>query len=151
MANKIILLVDDNNNDVLLTRRALRKSSVINDVVVANDGDEALEYLYCTGKYADRDRNCDNPVVVLLDLKMPKVDGLQVLKKIRDNPKTKTLPVVMLTSSSEDVDIIQSYDLGCNAYVRKPVDFDQFSEAINQLGLFWLVLNEPPLPKKGKL
>ena len=145
MQNKIILLVDDNNNDVLLAQRALKKSNIANEVVVANNGEEALEYLFCRGKYEHRDQNSTNPVVVLLDLKMPKVDGLEVLKQMRAIPETKNIPVVVLTSSSEDTDIIKSYNLGCNAYVRKPVDFNQFVEAVKQLGLFWLVLNEPPL------
>jgi two-component system response regulator len=145
MANKTILLVDDNKNDVFLAQRALKKSNLNNNVVVASNGEEALDYLYCRGKYADRDQNCDVPLVTLLDLKMPKMDGLETLKQIRDNPKTKNLPVVMLTSSEEDTDIIRSYNLGCNAYVRKPVDFDQFAEAIKQMGFFWLVLNEAPI------
>lgn len=144
MANKTILLVDDNENDVILTQRALKKNNIANNVVVAYDGEEALDYLFCRGKYINRDVNCDIPVVTLLDLKMPKVHGLEVLKQIRENPTTKNLPVVILTSSKEDIDIIESYNLGCNAYVRKPVDFNQFTEAIKQLGLFWLVLNEPP-------
>jgi two-component system, response regulator len=150
MANKTILLVDDDRNDVLLAQRALKKSNVTNTVVVANDGQEALDYLHCRGKYVDRDPDCDVPVIVLLDLKMPRVDGLEALKQIRLNPKTKNLPVVMLTSSREDIDIIRSYDLGCNAFVRKPVDFDQFAEAIKQLWLFWLVLNEPPLHRNER-
>ena len=150
MANKSILLVDDNRNDVLLTQRAIKKNNIANDVVVASDGEEALDYLFCRGKYADRDVTCDPPVVVLLDLKMPRVDGLETLKQIRENPNTKNLPVVMLTSSKEDTDVLQSYNLGCNAYVRKPVEFNQFAEAIKQLGLFWLVLNEPPPPDTRK-
>jgi two-component system, response regulator len=150
MTNKIILLVDDNKNDVLLAQRALKKSNLANDVVVANDGEEALDYLFCRGKYAGSDANCDLPVVTLLDLKMPKVDGLEVLKQIRNNPRTKNLPVIILTSSREETDIIQSYNLGCNAYVRKPVEFNQFVEAVKQLGLFWLVLNEPPIPDNRK-
>jgi two-component system, response regulator len=145
MANKTILLVDDNENDIYLTQRALKKSNIANNVVVASDGEEALDYLFCRGKYAHRDKNCDNPIVTLLDLNMPKVGGLEVLKRIRENPLTKNLPVVILTSSTEDSDIIRSYNLGCNAYVRKPVDFDQFVEAVKQLGLFWLILNESPI------
>jgi two-component system response regulator len=150
MTNKSILLVDDNTNDVLLTQRALRKNNIANTVIVANDGEEALDYLFCRGKYSTRDVNCDPPVVILLDLKMPKMDGLEVLKQIRQNPKTKSLPVVILTCSREETDVIQSYNLGCNAYVRKPVDFVQFVEAVKQLGLFWLVLNEPPIQESGK-
>jgi two-component system response regulator len=150
MTNKCILLVDDSKNDVLLAQRALSKSNIANDVVVAGDGEEALDYLFCRGKYAARDVSCDPPVVILLDLKMPKMDGLEVLKQIRQNPKTKSLPVVILTCSREETDVIQSYNLGCNAYVRKPVDFVQFVEAVKQLGLFWLVLNEPPIQESGK-
>ena len=148
MASKSILLIDDNENDVLLAQRALKKNNISNEVVVARDGREALDYLFCKGKYARRDVNCNPPVVALLDLKMPRLNGLEVLKQIRENPKTKNLPVVILTSSNEDSDLIQSYDLGCNAYIRKPVDFNQFAEAVKQLGLFWLVLNEPPISIK---
>ena len=150
MANKTILLVDDNENDILLAQRALKKSNISNNVVVAREGEEALDYLFCRGKYAHRDVNCDNPAVALLDLSMPMVHGLEVPKQIRENPKTKNLPVVILTSSKEDSDIIQSYDLGCNAYVCKPVDFNKFVEAVKQLGLFWLVLNEPPILEERK-
>ena len=144
MANKSILLVDDNENDILLAQRALKKSNITNNVVVARNGEEALDYLFCRGKYASRDADCDPPVVTLLDLNMPRVHGLEVLKQIRQHPKTKNLPIVILTSSKEDSDLIQSYDLGCNAYVRKPVDFIQFAEAVKQLGIFWLLLNEQP-------
>jgi two-component system, response regulator len=144
VANKTILLVDDNGNDILLAQRALKKNNIANNVVIAHDGEEALDYLFCRGQYAQRDANCDIPVITLLDLNMPRVHGLEVLKQIRENPKTKNLPVVILTSSKEDSDLIQSYNLGCNAYVRKPVDFNQFAEAVKQLGLFWLVLNEYP-------
>ena len=143
MANKNILLVDDNPNDVFLTQRALKKNNISNQVIIAEDGVEAIEYLFGTGKYANRDLN-DMPVVTLLDLKMPRMDGLEVLKLIRVNEITKLLPVVVLTASREDADVINSYKLGCNAYVRKPVDFNQFAEAVRQLGLFWLLLNEPP-------
>jgi len=143
MANKNILLVDDNPNDVFLTQRALKKNNISNQVIIAEDGVEAIEYLFGTGKYANRDLN-DMPVVTLLDLKMPRMDGLEVLKLIRVNEITKLLPVVVLTASKEDADVINSYKLGCNAYVRKPVDFNQFAEAVRQLGLFWLLLNEPP-------
>lgn len=146
MDNHIILLAEDNPADVALTTRALKKANVLNEMVVACDGAEALDYLFCTGMYQNRDTS-KQPIVMLLDLKMPKVDGLEVLKKVRANPATKLLPVVILTSSREERDIISSYELGCNSYVRKPVDFDQFVEAIRQLGLYWLVLNEPP--KKG--
>ncbi len=143
MKNKIILLAEDNPDDVKLTMRALKKANVLNDVVVAQDGAEALDYLFGTGKYAGRDVN-QLPQVVLLDLKMPKVDGLEVLQRIRADERTKLLPVVVLTTSSEDKDRIGSYQLGANSYVRKPVDFNQFTEAVRQLGLYWLLLNEGP-------
>ena len=147
MTDKIILLVDDNENDVFLAQRALKKSNIANEVVVASDGQEALDYLFGNGKYTGRDLT-QMPVVILLDLRMPKVDGFQVLRQIRANPQTKLLAVVCLTSSKLEIDIIKGYSEGCNAYVTKPVDFDQFAEAVKQLGLFWLVLNQPP-PKIG--
>jgi len=140
---KKILLVEDNPNDVKLAIRALKKANIANGVTVAADGEEALDYLFCTGKYKSKDIN-DMPVVVLLDLKLPKIDGLEVLKRIRENKATATLPVVILTSSSEEKDLINGYKLGANSYVRKPIDFDQFAESVKQLGLYWLVLNEPP-------
>jgi two-component system response regulator len=143
MKNKIILLAEDNPDDVKLTMRALKKANVLNEVVVAQDGAEALDYLFCTGKYAGRDVN-QKPQVILLDLKMPKVDGLEVLQRIRADERTKLLPVVVLTTSSEDKDRVSSYKLGANSYVRKPVDFNQFTEAVRQLGLYWLLLNEVP-------
>lgn len=143
MDTKSILLVEDNPSDVALTKRALEKSRIKNTMIVVEDGAEALEYLFCTGKYAERD-NCDLPTVVLLDLKLPKVDGLEVLKRVRANEKTKRLPIVIMTSSREDVDLAAAYDFGANSYVRKPVDFNQFAEAVNHLGLYWLVINEPP-------
>jgi two-component system, response regulator len=143
MTDKTILLVDDNEHDVFLTQRALKKNRISNQVVVANDGQEALDYLFGQGKYDGRDLS-QMPVITLLDLKMPRVDGFEVLKRIRANPHTQHLPVVILTASKEDVDIVKGYNGGCNAYVVKPVDFEQFAEAIRQLGLFWLVLNEPP-------
>ena len=146
--NKSILLVDDNSDDVFLTMRALKKNNIANDVVVANDGVEAIEYLFGTGKYAGRDLK-QMPVVTLLDLKMPRMDGLEVLKLVRVNEITKLLPVVVLTASREDSDILKSYKMGCNAYVRKPVEFEQFAEAIRRLGLFWLLLNEPPNLARG--
>jgi two-component system, response regulator len=144
MANKTILLVDDNENDILLTQRALKKNNITNNLVVAGDGEEALDYLFCRGKHVDRDINCNTPVLTLLDLNMPKMNGLEVLKQIRGNPITKNLPVVILTSSKEDSDLVKSYELGCNAYISKPVDFNQFAEAVKLVGLFWLILNEHP-------
>jgi len=141
MDEKIIFLVEDNPDDEALTIRALRKNNILNEVVVARDGAEALDYLFCRGEYADRDPGL-LPQVVLLDLKLPKVDGLEVLEQIRANKSTKCLPVVILTSSKEDKDIINGYKLGANSYVRKPVDFQEFSEAVKNLGLYWLILNE---------
>jgi CheY-like chemotaxis protein len=144
MQEKVIVLVEDNPNDETLTLRALKKNNIANEVVVVRDGAEALDFLFRQGTYAGRDP--DQVIsVVLLDLKLPKVDGLEVLKKLRENPKTKLLPVVILTSSKEEQDMIQSYSLGANSYIRKPVDFAQFIEAVKQLGLYWLVLNETPL------
>lgn len=141
MENKVILLVEDNPRDEALTLRALKKSNIANEVVVARDGIEAIDYLFGTGEYADRDLTV-MPQLVLLDLKLPKVDGLEVLRKLRDGATTRRLPVVVFTSSSEEEDMLKSYDLGANSYVRKPVDFDQFLEATKQLGLYWLVLNQ---------
>ncbi len=143
MQNKTILLVEDNPDDVKLTLRALEKSRVANEVVVAHDGVEALDYLFGTGRFAGRDTDM-MPQVVLLDLKMPKLDGIEVLRKIRTEKKTRMLPVVILTTSNEDKDRTDSYNLSANSYIRKPVDFNQFAEAVKQLGLYWLVLNEPP-------
>ncbi len=140
---KMILLVEDNPDDEALALRALKKSNLANEIAVARDGVEALDFLFCEGKFADRDP-CELPVVVLLDLKLPKVDGLEVLKRIKNDERTRRLPVVILTSSSEERDIIDSYDFGANSYIRKPVDFNQFTEAVAQLGLYWLVLNEVP-------
>lgn len=139
---KPILLVEDNADDEALTIRAFRRNNIRNEIIVARDGAAALEYLFGTGAYAGRDP-LDLPQVVLLDLKLPKVDGLEVLKRIRADQRTVLLPVVILTSSKEQQDIINGYRFGCNSYVRKPVDFDQFLEAARQLGLYWLLLNEP--------
>lgn len=143
MKKRIILLVEDNPDDEALTLRAFKKNNILNEVVVARDGAEALDFLFCKGKFASRDCNAD-PELILLDLKLPKIDGLEVLKEIRSNPKTKLLPVIVLTSSKEEKDILKSYELYANSYIRKPVDFVQFSEAIRQLGVYWLVLNETP-------
>jgi two-component system, response regulator len=142
MQEKIILLVEDNADDEKLTLRALRKNNISNEVVVARNGAEALDYLFGTGAYAGRDLNV-MPQVVLLDLKLPKVDGLEVLQRVRADDRTRLLPMVILTSSNEEADRINGYGLGANSYVRKPVDFNQFLEAVRQLGLYWLVLNEP--------
>jgi two-component system, response regulator len=137
-----ILLVEDNPDDEVLTVRALKKSNIANEIVVARDGVEALDYLFCEGAYKGRDAR-SLPHVVLLDLKLPKLDGLGVLRRLRADPRTQLLPVVILTSSDEEQDRINGYSLGANSYVRKPVDFDQFLDAARQLGLYWLILNEP--------
>ncbi len=147
MNGKVILLVEDDPDDRLLALRALRQNNVANAVVTVEDGAEALDYLFFTGKHAGRDHG-QVPVVVLLDLKLPKVDGLGVLKRIREAESTRFLPVVILTSSREEQDLLGGYSLGCNSYIRKPVDFVQFTEAIRNLGLYWLVLNESP-PARG--
>ena len=141
MENKVILLVEDNPRDEALTLRALRKSNIVNEVIVVRDGVEALDYFFGTGTHAGRDTTV-MPQLVLLDLKLPKVGGLEVLRQLRADERTRRLPVVVFTSSSEEEDMIKSYDLGANSYVRKPVEFGQFLEATRQLGLYWLVLNE---------
>ncbi len=141
--NRCILLVEDNPDDVALTLRALKKNNISNDVATVADGAEALDFLFCRGAYADRPATV-LPLVVLLDLKLPKVDGLQVLQQIRENERTRFLPVVILTSSNEESDLANGYRLGANSYIRKPVDFAQFTEAVRQLGLYWLILNESP-------
>ena len=143
MNNKIILLVEDNPDDEALTLRALKKNNIQNEVVVARDGEEALDYFF-GGAGAGNGKKHPLPVVVLLDIKLPKVDGLEVLRRIRADSRTRLLPVVILTSSKEEQDLINGYSLGANSYVRKPVDFVQFVEAVRQLGLYWLILNEPP-------
>ena len=140
--DKVILLVEDNEDDEELTLRSLRKSNIVNEVVVAHDGSEALEYLFCEGKYADRDSS-GNPGVVLLDLKLPKLNGIDVLKRMRADPRTQLIPVVVLTSSSEDEDMLQSYRCGANSYVRKPVEFAAFADAVANLGMYWVLLNQP--------
>jgi two-component system response regulator len=147
MASKTILLVEDNADDEALTFRALMKNNIGNQLVVARDGAEALDYLFATGQYSGRDMNA-GPQVVLLDLNLPKVNGLEVLRKLRANERTKHLPVVILTSSNEEQDRLQGYENGANSYVRKPVDFNQFIEAVRQLGLYWLILNELPPPRR---
>jgi two-component system, response regulator len=142
MNRKAILLVEDNANDEYLTLRALKKHNVANEVVVARDGVEALDYLFGTGAHAGRDVR-ELPLVVLLDLKLPKVDGLEVLRRVREDERTRLLPVVILTSSNEERDVIHGYELGTNSYVQKPVDFAAFMDAVGQLGLYWLMLNQP--------
>jgi len=148
MANKIIMLVEDNADDEALTVRALKKNNVDNVIVVVRDGAQALEYLFATGIYAGRDVT-EMPQLILLDLKLPKVDGLEVLRRLRADERTRLLPVVILTSSKEERDLIEGYRLGANSYIRKPVDFIQFTEAVNQLKLYWLVLNQPA-PRNGE-
>ena len=143
LSDKVILLVEDNPDDEALTLRALQKNNILNQVVVARDGVEALDYLFGTGAYAGRDTRIQ-PQIVLLDLKLPRVDGLEVLRQMRADPRTSTQPVAILTTSNEDRDILSSYQLGANSYIRKPVDFEQFIEAVRQLGMYWLVLNVPP-------
>ena len=147
MGDKVILLVEDNDDDVQLTMRAFKQHNITNEVVVARDGAEALDWLFGTGAHAGRNVS-EMPTVVLLDLKLPKVDGFEVLKRVRADERTKLLPVVILTSSKEEKDRLNGYELGANSYVQKPVDFSQFSEAVKELGLYWLLLNEPP-PKRG--
>jgi len=141
MDDKVILLVEDNADDELLTLRALKKNNIRNEVVVARDGSEALDFLFGTGIYAGRDLRL-MPQIILLDLKLPKVDGFEVLNRVRSSEATKLLPVVILTTSNEDQDRIRGYGLGANSFVRKPVEFDKFIEAVRQLGLYWLILNE---------
>ena len=148
MDDKVILLVEDNPDDEALTLRALKKNNIKNEVVVARDGIEALDYLFGTGAHAGRDLNIQ-PQIVLLDLKLPKLDGFEVLRRLRASEATKFLPVVILTTSNEDQDRIKGYGLGANSYVRKPVEFDRFIEAVRQLGLYWLILNErAPLTRR---
>lgn len=149
MENRMILLVEDNPDDEALTLRAFEKNNITNDVVVVRDGAEALDWLFARGAFADRDPK-QQPEVILLDLKLPKVDGLEVLRQIRGDERTRLLPVIILTTSEEESDRLAGYSLGANSYIRKPVDFSQFTEAVRQLGLYWLVLNEsPPRPAGG--
>jgi two-component system response regulator len=148
MTEKIILLVEDSADDEVLTLRALKKNNISNQVVIAHDGAEALDYLFGRGEYEGRDTSA-LPQVVLLDLKLPKIDGLEVLRAIRGDSRTKRLPVVILTSSKEESDLLDGYELGANSYVRKPVDFTAFAEAVRHLGLYWLVLNESPPERRA--
>ena len=143
VSSKSILLVEDNPDDEALAIRALKRHHISNEIVVAHDGVEALDYLFGTGLHAGRDLSL-KPTVVLLDLKLPRIDGLEVLRRLREDERTRLLPVVILTTSNEEQDMLDSYSLGCNSYIRKPVDFVQFSEAIRQLGMYWLLMNEPP-------
>ena len=143
MRQKIILLVEDNPDDEALALRAFKKNNILNEVIVARDGVEALDFLFGTGPHEGRDTDVQ-PSVVMLDLKLPRVDGLEVLRRLRADPRTHHLPVVVLTTSSEDRDLVESYALGANSYIRKPVDFAQFAESVRQLQLYWVVLNEPP-------
>src|SRR5216110_2790067 len=138
-----ILMVEDNPNDEELTLHELRKYHLANTIKVVRDGQEALEYIFCTGRYADRDVT-EHPHVILLDIKLPFIDGLEVLRRIKQDTRTRTIPVVMLTSSREERDLIESYRLGVNSYIVKPVDFQQFSDAVQQVGLYWVLLNQPP-------
>lgn len=144
MNEKVILLVDDNPDDVTLTLRALKKSNILNEVVVVNDGVEALDYLFAKGRYAGKYPDI-MPSVILLDLKMPRMGGLEVLQSLRADERTKLLPVVILTSSKEEQDLIAGYKLGANSYIRKPVDFIQFVDAVKILGMYWLLINDPPV------
>lgn len=148
MKNRYILLVEDNPDDEELTLLGLKNSGVMNEVVVVRDGEEVLQFLFAEGQFKDRDPLVI-PTVILLDLKLPKLNGLEVLEQLRANPLTKCIPVVILTSSSEEEDIINSYKLGANSFVRKPVEFNRFTDAVRQLGLYWLLLNEPPTKSKS--
>ena len=147
MTNKTILLVEDNQDDELLTLRAFKKHNILNEVVVARDGVEALDYLFGTGAHEGRDTSLQ-PQVILLDLNLPRIGGLEVLRRLRDDSRTKALAVVVLTSSKQEEDIIRSYALGANSFVRKPVEFNEFSEAVKTLGLYWLLLHEPAPSKR---
>ena len=146
MNEKMILLIEDNPDDEELALLALKKSNILNEIVITRDGEEALAYLFGSGPYAGRDLS-RQPQVILLDLKLPKIGGLEVLQRLRADPRTQLIPVVVLTSSSEEEDILTSYRLGANSYVRKPVEFHRFADAVQQLGMYWLLLNEKPVPK----
>lgn len=141
--SKTILLVEDNPDDEALAIRALKRNHISNEIVVVHDGVEALDYLFGTGVYAGRDISL-KPTVILLDLKLPRIDGMEVLRRLREDERTKLLPVVILTTSSEEQDMLNSYSLGCNSYIRKPVNFTEFTEAVRQLGMYWLLMNELP-------
>jgi two-component system, response regulator len=141
-----ILLVEDNQDDVELTLHALRKENLANHIYVVGDGEVALEFIFCTGQFAGRDFE-HRPKLILLDLKLPKVDGMEVLRRLKANQHTRTIPVVILTSSKEERDLIRGYNLGVNSYIQKPVDFEQFRETVKQVGLYWLVVNQPPLAR----
>jgi two-component system, response regulator len=141
-----ILIVEDTSEDLDLTLRALRKAKITNHIQVARDGEEALEFIFCEGSFAERNIE-DGPKVILLDLKLPKIDGLEVLQRIKSDPRTKSIPVVVLTSSREQNDVVESYNLGVNSYIVKPVNFEQFSEAVQKLGMYWLLINHPPNPE----
>jgi len=143
VSDKAILLIEDNASDIALTERALKRNNICNPLVLAQDGQEGLDYLFGAGAFAGRDL-AQQPVLILLDLKLPKLDGLEVLRRIRADARTRRIPVVILTSSREEQDIAAGYDLGVNSYIRKPVDFQQFTETVRQLGLYWLVINEAP-------
>jgi CheY-like chemotaxis protein len=146
MLNQVeVLLVEDNVHDAEMTIRALRKGNLANNLVHVKDGEEALDFIFARGKFADRHQS-DLPKVILLDIKMPKVDGIEVLKQLKSRESSKTIPIVIMTSSKEEQDIINSYQLGVNSYVVKPVDFEGFARAVSQLGMYWLLTNQPPLP-----
>jgi len=147
MKERFILLVEDNPDDEELTLMGLKESGVMNEVIVVRDGEEALNYLFAEGKYDERDPT-RLPAVILLDLKLPKLNGFEVLERVRANPETRCVPVVILTSSSEEEDVVSGYKLGANSYVRKPIEFKQFADAVRQVGLYWLLLNEPPVTGK---
>ncbi len=148
MSSGHILLIEDNPSDIALTQRALERARITNPLVIAEDGQEALDYLFGAGAHAGRD-TLDQPLLTLLDLKLPKIPGLEVLRRLRTHAQTRRMPIVILTSSNEEQDVAASYDLGINSYIRKPVDFSQFAHAVEQLGLYWLVLNHPPPPAEG--
>ncbi len=138
-----ILIVEDNPNDAEMAMRALKKNNLANNVLVVEDGEEALDFIFCRGQYATRTAN-KRPKIILLDLKLPKINGLEVLREIKSNPKTKIIPIIVLTSSQEETDIVESYQLGVNSYIVKPVDFDKFVDAVKDIGLYWLLINQQP-------